>query len=150
MAIFSDINEAMIMGNVTQDPELKFTPNGTKLVNLSVATNRSYKVDEEWKTEVSFHNVLLWSKLAEHASDRVVKGTRLIIRGRLETQSWEKDGQKHYKTIIVANEMILIDRYKKKDKQATEDTSFEDDLDEARRENSGEDAPKAKDDELPF
>lgn len=116
MGIFSDINKVQIMGNITQDVELKYTSGGTAVASISVATNRDYKSGDEWQKETTFHNVVLWAKLAEHAEKRCNKGTRVLIEGRMQTRSWEdKDGNKKYKTEIVADEMILIDRYNKKD-----------------------------------
>lgn len=115
MSIFSDINKVQIMGNVTNEPEVRWTPSGTAVANFSVATNRSYKQGDDWKTDVEYHNVTVWAKLAEHAGERLQKGTKVLIEGRLQTQSWDdkESGKKMYKTVIIATEMILIDRYNK-------------------------------------
>lgn len=117
MSIFSDINKVQVMGNVTNEPEVRWTPAGTAVANFSVATNRSYKQGEEWKTDVEYHNITVWAKLAEHAGERLQKGTKVLVEGRLQTQSWEdkESGKKMYKTVIVADEMILLDRYKTKE-----------------------------------
>jgi len=114
--MFGDVNEARIMGNVTQDPELRHTSNGTPVCSFSVATNRRYQQEGEWKEEVQFHNVVVWSQRAESFVQRARKGTRVYVEGRLQTRSWDdQDGKKQYKTEIVVMRMILIDRYEKFD-----------------------------------
>lgn len=124
MSLFADINKVELMGNVTKDPELRYTAGGTAVCSISLATNRSYKQGEEWKTQTEFHNIVLWAKLAESANERLVKGTKILITGRLETQKWEdKNGNTKYRTQIVADDMILIDRYNKQEK--TQEQSVE-------------------------
>lgn len=114
MSLFGDINEVRIMGNLTSDPELRYTANGTPVANFSVATNRRYKVGEEWKDEVEYHNVVIFGNLADSFGKRTHKGTRVQIVGRLRTSSWDgQDGQKKYKTEIIADDAFLIDRYEK-------------------------------------
>lgn len=113
--IFSDINTVQLMGNITADPEVRYTQSGTAVASVSIATNHSYKSGEEWKTDVEFHNLVLWGRLAEHAQTRFMKGTRVLVNGRLTTRSWEHEGKKYFKTEIVVADMILIDRYKTKD-----------------------------------
>lgn len=112
MSMFGDINKVTIMGNVTQDPDLRFTPSGAAVLNFSVATNRSYKQGDEWKDEATFHNVVVW-RSAEQLAKRIKKGTRLIVEGRIQTSSWDdKDtGQKRYKTEVVGDDVILVSRY---------------------------------------
>lgn len=111
--LFDDINEVRIMGNITQDPDLRFTPSGSAVMNFSVATNRSYKSGDEWQEEVTYHNVVVWGNLAQQLSTRIKKGTKVYLDGRLQTRSWESDGRKNYKTEVVASNVILIDRYNK-------------------------------------
>ncbi len=112
--MFGDINEVRIMGNITRDPELRTISTGTSVCNFSVATNRRYQQNDEWKEEVEFHNVVIWGKRAESFVQRAKKGTRVYIEGRLQTRSWEdKNGSKQFKTEIVVNRVILIDRYEK-------------------------------------
>lgn len=117
MGVFGDINRAEVMGNITQDLELRYTSAGTAVVNFSVATNRNYKSGDEWKEEVNYHNIVVWSYDAEQIAQRARKGTRVLINGRLQTRSWEgQDGKKNYRTEIVADNVVLIDRYEKMDK----------------------------------
>ena len=100
------INKAMIFGNLTRDPELKSLPSGIQVCSFSVATNRVYKDRDGKKVESSdFHNVVLFARLAELAAQYLKKGSSVFIEGRLQTQSWEKEGVKQYRTEIVADNM---------------------------------------------
>lgn len=111
---FDDINEVRLMGNLTNDPELRFTPNGSAVLNFSIATNRRYKQGENWTDEVTYHNVVVWGNLAQGLSTRVKKGTRVYIDGRIQVRTWDgQDGKKNYRTEVVANNVLLIDRYNK-------------------------------------
>jgi len=116
MAVFGDLNEAQVIGNITQDLEVRYTTGGSAVTNFSVATNRSFRKrdSEEWQEEVAFHNIVVWGKDAEFMSQRARKGTRVYVRGRLQTRSWEdQDGKKNYRTEIVADKVILLDRYER-------------------------------------
>ena len=116
MAVFGDLNESQVIGNITQDLEVRYTTGGSAVTNFSVATNRSYRKQnsEEWQEEVTFHNIVVWGNDAEYLSQRASKGTRLYVKGRLQTRSWEdSDGKKNYRTEIVAEKVILLDRYER-------------------------------------
>lgn len=113
MGLFNDINEVKLLGNITQDLELKRTPNGKAVLTFSLATNRSHKVGDEWKKETDFHNIVVWGNDAEQMAMRASKGTRIIVSGRLQTRKWEKDGKTNYKTEVIADSVTLIDRYAK-------------------------------------
>ncbi|RMD77742.1 single-stranded DNA-binding protein [Candidatus Dojkabacteria bacterium] len=109
--MFGDLNRAVVLGNVTRDPELRYTPGGTAVLSFSVATNRRYQKDGQWVEVPSYHNIVVWNN-AEELSKRIKKGTRLYIEGRMETRSWESsDGKKNYKMEINVERLILIDRY---------------------------------------
>lgn len=109
--MFGDVNKVTLMGNVTRDPELRFTPSGAAVLNFGLATNRRYKQGEEWKDEVSFHNIVIWRN-AESLAKRIKKGTRVYLEGRIVTRSWDdKDGKKQYKTEVNVDSVILISRY---------------------------------------
>lgn len=111
MSMFGDLNKVQLMGNVTADPDLRFTTSGSAVLNFSVATNRRYKQGEEWKDEVSYHNVVVW-RSAEQLAKRIKKGTRVLIEGRIQNRSWEgNDGEKKYRTEVVADDVMLIARY---------------------------------------
>lgn len=106
-----DLNKAQIIGRITQELELKQTPNGQNVVSFSVATNRNW-TDNSWmkQEQVEFHNVVLWWKLAEIANQYVRKGSKIFIEWRIQTRSWEaQDWTKRYKTEIVWENMIMLD-----------------------------------------
>ena len=95
-----NINKAQICGRITRDPELKALPSGIKVINFSVATNYKYK--EKETTE--FHNVIFFGKIAEVIQKWFLKGDEILVEGRLDTRSWEKDGQKMYRTEIIGSD----------------------------------------------
>jgi len=105
------VNVAIIIGNLTRDPEMKYTPKGTAVTTFGIATNRVYTTsDGERKEEADFHNIVSWGKLAEICSQYLRKGRRVYVRGRIQTSSWETDeGQKRTKVEIVAEDMIILD-----------------------------------------
>lgn len=106
------LNKAQIIGNLTRDPELRYTAKGTPICTFGVATNRYYTpVDAaESVEETEFHNVVAWTKLAELCSQLLHKGWKVFIEGRLSTRSWQDagTGKKMYRTEIVANDMIVL------------------------------------------
>lgn len=106
------LNQVMIIGNMTRDPELRYTANGTPVVSFGVATNREYTPShsEEAVEETEFHNIVAWSKLAELCDRLLRKGQKVFIRGRLQTRNWvdEGSGKKMYRTETVADEMIVL------------------------------------------
>jgi len=109
--MFGDINKVTLMGNVTRDPELRYTTSGTAVLSLGLATNRRYKKGEEWLDEVTYHNIVIWNN-AEELAKRIKKGTRVYIEGRISTRSWDStDGKKNYKTEVITDRVILISRY---------------------------------------
>ena len=106
-----DLNKVQIIGRITQDIELRQTPNGQNVTTLSIATNRNWTDGQGMKQEqAEFHNVVLWAKLAEIASQYLAKGRKCYIEWRLQTRSWEaQDGSKRYRTEIVWENMIMLD-----------------------------------------
>lgn len=105
------LNRAEIIGNVTRDAELRYTPQGTAIATFSVATNRSWKNESgEQKEDAEFHRVVAWSKLAELCSKFVSKGRRVFVEGRLQTREWaDEAGVKHSSTEIVAHDILFLD-----------------------------------------
>ena len=96
------INHVQILGNLTRDPEVKNLPNGTRVANFPLATNRSWKDKDGNKQEdCEFHNIVAYGKQAELIGQYVLKGSQLLVEGRLTTRSWDKDGVKIYRTEIV-------------------------------------------------
>ena len=103
------LNKVQLIGNLTKDPEVKYTPAGTAVANFGIATNERYKDKEgQWQDRAEFHNIVVWSRLAEIAGEYLKKGGKVYVEGRLQTRSWEKDGQKRYMTEIVGQELILL------------------------------------------
>ena len=105
------VNQATLLGNVTRDPELRYTPNGNPVISFGLATNREWKNDAGEKQEAAdFHNVVFWGKAAEIISQYVKKGNKLYVQGRLQTQSWDdkETGVKKYKTEIVGRDFLLL------------------------------------------
>jgi single-strand DNA-binding protein len=113
--MFGDLNRVELLGNITQEPELKYTQGGSAVMNLSIATNRRIKKGEEWVDETDFHNLVIWGNLATNLAARIHKGTRIYVAGVLRQRSWEgEDGKKNYRTEVhVSNnqDVILIARY---------------------------------------
>ena len=105
------LNKVMLIGNLTRDPELRYTPSGSAVCTFSIATNRSWSTDQgEKKEETDFHRIVAWNKLAELCSQFLVKGRKVYVEGRLTTRSWTaQDGQQKSTTEIVINDMLLID-----------------------------------------
>jgi single-strand DNA-binding protein len=101
-------NTITLVGNVTRDPELRYTPTGQANVRLGMAVNRRWqnRQTSEWEEQVSFFNVVAWASLAENAGETLTKGTRIIVTGRLEQRSYEtNDGEKRQVVEVVADEI---------------------------------------------
>ena len=107
-----NLNKAMIIGNLTRDPETRNTPQGQTVTSFSVATNLVWTDSSGQKQEkVEYHNVVAWRKLAEICAQYLRKGSKVFIEGRLQTRDWEgQDGVRRYRTEIVAENMIMLDR----------------------------------------
>jgi len=105
------LNKAILIGNLTRDPELKYTPQGTAVCTFGIATNRQWTTDAgEKKDEADFHNIVAWAKLAEICSQFLTKGRKVYVEGRLQTRSWQgQDGTQRTTTEIVISDMIILD-----------------------------------------
>ena len=104
-------NKVLLMGNLTRDPELRFTAGGTAVANFGIAVNRKFKQGEEWKEDVCFVDITVWGKLAENCTEYLSKGRRVLVDGRLNFSSWEaKDGQTRNKLDVVANSVDILSR----------------------------------------
>lgn len=102
-------NRVELIGNLTRDPELRYTPNGAAVCTFGMATNRTYVTEGEKKEEVDFHRLVAWNKLAELCNQLLKKGTKVFISGRLQTRSWEgQDGIQRQTTEIVIEDMIIL------------------------------------------
>ncbi len=107
-----NLNRAMIIGNLTRDPEMRTTATGQTVANFGVATNHVWKDQSGQKQEkAEFHNIVAWGKLAEICGQYLGKGRKVYVEGRLQTRDWEdKEGGKRKTTEIVAENMIMLDR----------------------------------------
>lgn len=105
-----DFNQAIVMGNLTRDPEMRTTPGGQNVTSFSIATNRSWQDQSgEKKEAVEYHNVVAWGKLGELVNTYLKKGRKALVLGRLQTQSWEaEDGSKRQRTEIVASDINFV------------------------------------------
>ena len=105
------INQATLLGNLTRDPVLRYTPDGKAIIGFCIATNREWKLENGEKKEATeYHDVVFWDKAAEIINQFVKKGTKIWVQGRLQTRSWEKDGQKRYRTEIIGDDFILFEK----------------------------------------
>jgi len=116
------LNRAQLIGNLTRDPELRYTPQGTAVCSFGIATNRSWTTDAgEKKDEAEFHRIVAWGKLAELCSQFLVKGRKVFVEGRLSTRSWNaQDGTQRQATEIIISDMILLDSNVRKTAEAQE------------------------------
>ena len=157
------LNKVQLIGNLTKDPELKFTPNGAAVCTIGIATNRSWTTDTgEKKDEADFHRLVAWNKLAEICGQLLKKGRKVYVEGRLQTRNWQdKDGQTKYMTEVVLSDMILLDS--KRDGEVSSSSSefnVPEDLDESqvpleetskpKRKSKKEDVESPASDDIPF
>jgi single-strand DNA-binding protein len=105
-----NVNTITVSGNVTRDPELRFTPSGQGIASFSVAVNRSWqnRQTQEWEEQTSFFDVKAWAQLGQNVTDTLSKGSRVVVTGRLEQRSWETEqGDKRYAFEIVADDVAV-------------------------------------------
>jgi single-strand DNA-binding protein len=101
-------NTVELIGNITRDPELRFTPSGAAVANFGLAVNRRWRNQQtnEWEEQVSFFDIVCWRELAENVAESLSKGSRIMVSGRLDQRSWETDqGEKRSKVEVVADEV---------------------------------------------
>jgi single-strand DNA-binding protein len=161
------LNRVQLIGNLTRDPELRYTPSGTAVCSFSIATNRSWTNDTgEKKDEVEFHRIVAWNKLAELCSQFLVKGRKVFVEGRLQTRSWQaQDGTQKQTTEIVISDMILLDSKRTSEQEVVAAGEVEEPAEEthkvekatkskaAKKEEPAEEAPKEDEiapDDIPF
>jgi single-strand DNA-binding protein len=102
-------NQVTLMGNLTRDPELRTTPNGTNVCSFSLALNRSYKnASGDWQEATDFIDIVAWAALGERVAQYLTKGRPALVSGRLQSRSWEQDGQKRSKVEVVANDVTFL------------------------------------------
>jgi single-strand DNA-binding protein len=104
------LNQVTLMGNLTRDPELRQTPTGQNVTSFSLALNRSYKDQSgEWQEATDYIDIVAWGPLAERVAQYLSKGRRCLVQGRLQSRSWEQDGQKRSKVEVLANDVTFLD-----------------------------------------
>ncbi len=104
------INQVVLMGNLTRDPDLRQTPNGQNVCSFSLALNRSFKDQSgEWKEATDYVDIVAWGPLGERVAQYLSKGRRCFVQGRLQSRSWEQDGQKRNKLEVLANDVTFLD-----------------------------------------
>ena len=129
------LNRVFLMGNVGKDPEIRTTPSGVTVANFTLATTERFKGgDGNWQNKTEWHYLTAFNRTAEVVRDYVHKGSKVLVEGRIETQSWEKDAVKQYKTVIIVNDLTLLDGKPK----------------EAQQQPSQNTQPEIDDSDLPF
>lgn len=104
------LNQVTLMGNLTRDPELRQTPTGQNVTSFSLALNRSYKDGSgEWQEATDYIDIVCWGPLAERVAQYLSKGRRCLVQGRLQSRSWEQDGNKRSKVEVLANDVTFLD-----------------------------------------
>lgn len=126
------LNKVELIGNLTRDPELRFTPSGAAVCTFGLATNRQWNTDSgEKKEEVEFHRIVAWNKLAELCGQLLAKGRKVYVEGRLQTRKWTgQDNTERMTTEIVISDMIILDSRMQSESRASEMTDLPDNLDE--------------------
>lgn len=104
------VNQVILMGNLTRDPEVRQTPNGQSVCSFSLALNHSYKnQNDEWQEVTDYVDIVAWAGLGERVGQYLSKGRRCLVQGRLQSRSWETDGQKRSKVEVVASDVTFLD-----------------------------------------
>lgn len=105
------LNQITLMGNLTRDPELRQTPSGQQVCSFSLALNRAYKDNSgEWQEATDYIDVVAWGPLGERVNQYLSRGRRALVQGRIQSRSWEQDGQKRNKVEVLANDVTFLDR----------------------------------------
>ena len=106
------LNKCMIIGNLGRDPEMRYTPSGQAVTQFTVATNRNYRDQQgEWQSETEWFRVVVWGQQAERTAERLRKGNKVYVEGRIQTRQWEdQTGNKRYTTELVANQVSSLER----------------------------------------
>ena len=125
------LNQVTLMGNLTRDPELKSTPSGQSVCSFTLALNSSYKNNAgEWVETASYVDCVAWGPLAERVSQWLFKGNPVLLSGKLQSRSWEQDGQKRSKLEVVANDVVFMKSQSSDQPTTSRDTVVSDISDE--------------------
>ncbi|KUK77869.1 MAG: single-strand binding protein [candidate division WS6 bacterium 34_10] len=149
------LNKVQLIGNLTRDPELKYTASGAAVATFGIATNKSWRDDSgELKELAEFHNIVAWNKLAEICQQLLATGMKVYVEGSLNTRSWEgDDGNKRYRTEVRITDMILLDSKGKQGVGIDEDVATDAPKEEEEPEIEDEEAQDDNDpleEDLPF
>ena len=138
------VNKVILVGNVGQDPEVKYTPSGVPVAKFSLATNERFKdKNEQWQDRTEWHGIVAWQRLAEIVGEYVRKGTKLYVEGKLQTTNWQdrQSGEKKYRTEVVARDLVLL---------GSRDNGHNAAAATVDRDSDSEPAPAIVDDDIPF
>src|SRR6266498_4635498 len=105
------VNKVILLGNLGKDPEVKYTPQGTPVAKITIATNERFKdKDGQWQDRTEWHNITAWARTAEIAGEYLKKGSKVYIEGSLRTHSWDDktSGQKKFMTEIIVNDLVML------------------------------------------
>ena len=147
------LNKVQLIGNLTREPELRYTTGGTPVVTFGLATNKSWKdQDGNLKEVAEFHNIVAWNKMAEICQQLLAKGMKVYIEGSLSTRSWEaEDGSTRYKTEVRVNDMILLDSKGKQGNGSAIEEHQDESVEEVEvSDESASDEDPLEDSDLPF
>ncbi len=115
------LNKCMIIGNLGRDPEMRYTPSGQAVTQFTVAVNRSWRREgsDEWQQETEWFRIVVWGQQAERTAERLRKGNKVYVEGRIQTRQWEdQTGQKRYTTELVANQVTSLERRERDEGEA--------------------------------
>lgn len=146
----SSINKAQLLGRLGADPELKYTPSGAAVCNLSIATSYKYKDKTSGETveKTEWHRVVFWNKAAEIVAQYAKKGSRIYVEGSLQTRSWDDNGTKRYTTEVKGEEFVLLDSNTKSDGRGEQHDQEDDPVEQPAP--AGALTETDVDDDLPF
>lgn len=154
------LNRVQLIGNLTRDPELRYTPQGTAVCSFGLATNRGWTTDSgEKKEEAEFHRIVAWNKLGELCSQLLTKGRKVYVEGRLSTKNWTgQDGAQRSTTEIVIDDMIILDSRRDSDQSEDYSEESQENIEEEAKEKKTKSKKEAEDteseevnpDDIPF
>lgn len=158
------LNKVLLIGNLTRDPELRYTPQGTAVCTFSVATNRQWKTESgEMKDEAEFHRCVAWNQLAEICAKMLKKGGRVYVEGRLQTRKWTgQDGAERTTVEVVVSDMLVLESKREQGEgevnvpedfgEAPAHTEEKEEVEKEKKSKKGEDHAKEEsaDEDIPF